>query len=202
MEILIFKIVLILSSVVIIVALKNATNRAQTKHSCSFDEFNAYKTETPILLWIRGILGIPAYIFLIEWLISVSYFPWAYIKFSIIINWIGLILLLISTFLLYWSLNSIKTNYHGTIGLHKEHELVTTGAYKYIRHPIVVSFLLVHISIFLLTSNWALGILLITTGLAVCILRTPIEEKYLIDRFGSEYVNYIKRIGKYFPKII
>jgi len=184
----------------VIIAVNKATKRAKLKHKCSFDEFNAYKTEVPILLLIRGLLGIPAYIFLFDWLLPISLFPWSYLNFPIYVTWIGFILLTLSTILLIWSLNSIKTNYHGTNGLHKNHELVTSGAYKFIRHPIEISFLFVHISIFLLTSNWTLGILLVTLGLVILLVRTPVEESYLINRFGNEYLKYMEITGKYFPK--
>jgi protein-S-isoprenylcysteine O-methyltransferase Ste14 len=31
-------------------------------------------------------------------------------------------------------------------------------------------------------------------------LRTRTEEKYLIERFGDQYRNYMKRVGRFFPK--
>ena len=201
MEIWIFRAALVLCSTWTIMALKQATKRAQAEHDCSFDEFNAYKTEIPLLLWLRGILGIPAYVFFIEWLLPISFLPWSYLKLPALINWTGLVFLILATSLLVWSLNSIQTNYHGTRGLHENHELVTSGAYRFIRHPIEVSFLLIHISVFLLTSNWMLGLLLVSTGTAVLLIRTPVEELYMTARFGERYDEYRQRTGKYFLKL-
>jgi protein-S-isoprenylcysteine O-methyltransferase Ste14 len=31
-------------------------------------------------------------------------------------------------------------------------------------------------------------------------LRTRIEERYLIERFGDQYRDYMKRVGRYLPK--
>ena len=35
---------------------------------------------------------------------------------------------------------------------------------------------------------------------AVLALRTRTEEKYLIDRFGNRYRDYMERVGRFFPK--
>ncbi len=201
MVIWIFKAVFISAFTLIIVFTKNATKRAQNKHQCSFDEFNAHKTELKSLLWIRGILGFPGYVFLIEWLLPKTYFSWAYLDFPLLINWIGLILLGFSMGFFWWAFRSIKTEYHGTRGFHKNHSLITTGVYSYLRHPINVAFIPFMVSAFLITSNWALGILLIAVSVIVCLVRSPYEEKQLLERFGEDYQNYIKKTGKYFPKL-
>jgi len=202
MQFWIFKIALIAVCVLIVVAAKRATGRAQEKHTCSFDAFNAHKTEIKSLLWIRGILGIPAYVFIVEWLLPNTYFAWAYIRYPVYVNWIGLLLLVLSAAFLWWAFRSIQTEYHGTIGFHDEHFLVTTGAYKYLRHPINVSFIPVMVSIFLVTSNWMLGVLLIPVSTIVCLVRSPFEETQLLDRFGEEYIEYMKRTGRYFPESV
>jgi protein-S-isoprenylcysteine O-methyltransferase Ste14 len=31
-------------------------------------------------------------------------------------------------------------------------------------------------------------------------LRTRTEEKYLIERFGNQYRDYMQRVGRFFPK--
>ena len=198
----IFKASLLIAFVSIIISLKNATKRAQKKHKCSFDEFNAHKTEMKVLLWIRGILGLPAYVFIIEWILPKTHFTWAYLAFPVMVNWIGLVLLFFSLYFFWWAFRSIKTEYHGTVGFHEAHSLITTGAYRYIRHPINVSFIPVMVSIFLLTSNWVLGILLISVSTIVCLVRSPFEERQLIKKFGKEYENYMKTTGKYLPKIL
>ena len=51
----------------------------------------------------------------------------------------------------------------------------------------------------MLAANWFVFTLL---GLAVAVLvmRTPIEEHFLIDRFGDEYRQYMTHTGRYLPK--
>jgi protein-S-isoprenylcysteine O-methyltransferase Ste14 len=33
-------------------------------------------------------------------------------------------------------------------------------------------------------------------------LRTRTEERYLIERFGNQYRDYMKRVGRFFPKLL
>ncbi len=33
-------------------------------------------------------------------------------------------------------------------------------------------------------------------------LRTQTEERYLIERFGNQYRDYMKRVGRFFPKLL
>ncbi len=33
------------------------------------------------------------------------------------------------------------------------------------------------------------------------VLRTPIEERYLVNRFGDAYLRYMRRVGRFLPKL-
>jgi protein-S-isoprenylcysteine O-methyltransferase Ste14 len=60
---------------------------------------------------------------------------------------------------------------------------------------------LVSIVLFLLTANWVIGtgaLILIST---ISIVRAPIEERELIERFGEEYRAYMRRTGRFFPRL-
>ncbi len=79
--------------------------------------------------------------------------------------------------------------------------IVTWGAYKYIRHPFYTSFITAQIASVLLLPHWSTII-----GLVWCVLvlnRTAArEEKNLsASTFGAEYQTYIKSTGRFFPKI-
>jgi len=51
----------------------------------------------------------------------------------------------------------------------------------------------------LLTANWIfIGARVLT--LAGLLWRTPKEEQMMIESFGGEYKEYIKRTGRFFPK--
>jgi protein-S-isoprenylcysteine O-methyltransferase Ste14 len=84
-------------------------------------------------------------------------------------------------------------------GLYVDHELVRSGPYSVVRHPIYSSLLAMLLSTALLLTPW-LGILV---SLAVFILGTEIrihsEDKLLASRFGEQFTEYKRNVRAYVP---
>ena len=76
--------------------------------------------------------------------------------------------------------------------------LVTLGAYKYIRHPLYASLLLLGWGAFLKDPSLPGGILI----LAACAFLTAtarVEEAENLDKFGADYVAYMKTTKMFIP---
>jgi protein-S-isoprenylcysteine O-methyltransferase Ste14 len=79
--------------------------------------------------------------------------------------------------------------------------LVTDGLYKYIRHPMYSSLLLLAWGAFLKhVTIYAIAAVLITTGFLV--VTAKIEERENIAFFGSRYREYIKRSKMFIPYLL
>ncbi len=78
-------------------------------------------------------------------------------------------------------------------------ELITTGLFSKIRHPIYSGILLLVFS-FALYQNSGFKILISFFLLLLFYFKTGYEEKQLILKF-PEYKNYKKAAGRFFPKI-
>lgn len=79
------------------------------------------------------------------------------------------------------------------------HELITKGPYKIVRHPIYSAMLgLLIVTGYTMTQLWAfvIGVVLYFIG---TIFRTKVEEKLLIQHFGEEYKNYMKKVPAIIP---
>lgn len=96
---------------------------------------------------------------------------------------------------------TISYNRPGNFGVHPEvrsgTQLVTTGPYRWIRHPMYLTLLLSMAGVALLNPHtpglWALGIL----GL-VLLAKIRIEERFLVARF-PEYAAYASRTKRLIP---
>jgi len=78
--------------------------------------------------------------------------------------------------------------------------LVDSGPYRLVRNPMYTGVLAVGISFGLAIGTWLLPLAssLIFTLLA---LRTRTEERYLIERFGDRYREYMARVGRFIPRV-
>lgn len=118
-------------------------------------------------------------------------------------NWFftaGIILCIISFPYIIWTFQSLGKNITETVETRKSNELVTTGIYKYLRHPIYTTTFFYNCGLAFIAANWLIGTIAIAL-FVLLIIRTSNEEKILIEKYGDDYRNYMKRTGGHFPKL-
>ena len=84
-------------------------------------------------------------------------------------------------------------------GLYKDHELVRTGPYRIVRHPIYASMLAMFLAAAFVMSTWQLwlpGLALMIAGIEI---RVRVEDGLLASRFGGEFEAYKARVPAYIP---
>lgn len=136
------------------------------------------------------------YIFFSQW------FAWAKISnYPISIRWVGVIFGGGAIVLFFFVHKSLGANFSYTLEIKENQKLITSGPYQYIRHPMYTAFLLLHIAIALITGNWFFAMIWVGGLLVIFILRIHREEAMLIEQFGFEYEEYMKKTGRLFPKI-
>ncbi|MBI2826113.1 MAG: isoprenylcysteine carboxylmethyltransferase family protein [Planctomycetia bacterium] len=107
-------------------------------------------------------------------------------------RWIGVALFAAGGALRLWPVYVLGNRFSGLVAIQPGHKLVTTGVYRFIRHPSYLG-LLVN------SLGWALafrsGVGLILTALIVPVLvaRIRSEERLLLIQFGQEYDAYRAR---------
>ena len=109
-------------------------------------------------------------------------------------------MLIAANVLLFWTLHTLGRNLTDTVVTRKEHTLVVRGPYRWVRHPFYCCVALVILSMSLIAANW----FLMVTGpiaLAMLVVRTPIEEAKLVERFGDDYRRYMARTNRFIPTL-
>ncbi|MFN3491961.1 MAG: methyltransferase [Anaerolineales bacterium] len=134
------------------------------------------------------------------YLMNPAWMAWSKIGLPESIRWLGVGVGIIGVLGVYWLFSSIGSGISPTSGTRKEHKLVTNGIYKYIRHPLYTFGSSLFISFGMMADNWFIALLgmLAFIGMAI---RTPKEEANLIEKFGDEYREYMKRTGRFLPKL-
>ena len=116
------------------------------------------------------------------------------------VGWMGVILFMGAIILLYFSHAHLGKNWSPVLGIQKDQTLVTSGIYKYIRHPMYAAHLLWAIAQMMMLANWIAGFSFIVAMIPHYLLRVGKEEQMMIDQFGEAYITYIDKTGRIFPK--
>jgi len=77
--------------------------------------------------------------------------------------------------------------------------LVTIGIYSIVRNPIYLAFLCVCTGILITAHNVYLLIITVVLYIFLTVLMKQTEEKWLLDKFGSEYIEYCKHVNRVIP---
>lgn len=138
-------------------------------------------------------------------LLTYVFFPgwigWAALPFPEPVRWAGIAVGMMALALFVWAHRSLGTNFTIFLSIREEHNLVTEGPYRYIRHPIYTVFLLLGLCYFLASANALLALCWIGGGALFFRWRIPREEALLLDTFGESYQLYMERTNRLFPRL-
>ena len=144
--------------------------------------------------------GLPWFIGGIVWMIDPKLMAWASVPLPLWVRWSGFMLIGVWGILFVWTFQTLGRNLTDTVVTRRDHTLVTTGPYRYVRHPFYLAFFIAVIGGSIVTANWFL-FLSSLLPFAFIVARTPIEEEKLVERFGDEYRDYMARTGRFWPRL-
>lgn len=154
-----------------------------------------------VFWYIRLFVGGPVFFATVAYIIWPPWMAWSQFPLNPQVRWLGLLSCMFSLILLKWLHTHLAGNFTGTVMIRPKGNVVTTGPYHFVRHPMYISFLLLGIGILLLTANWFLGGGFLLVILAVIVLRTSIEEAALEAAYGEEYALYKQKTGAFIPRL-
>jgi protein-S-isoprenylcysteine O-methyltransferase Ste14 len=114
---------------------------------------------------------------------------------------LGIVFFILASVLSWTAVRALGSQWRIEAGLNPQHELVTSGPYRFIRHPIYTS---------LLCVIWAMGVMVappllfvLSTVLAVVgtEIRVRVEDGLLALRFGKQFEDYRRSVAAYIPFI-
>lgn len=184
-----------LSAVFVIYALVNILANWKTKRRKFTKDYS--KTDLRLL---KSVIFIEVFVVLI-FIFDHNHFGFAtaFIPYSFRIC--GIFMALTGIYLFWYSNKLLGKNYNGTLRINHNHTLVTDGIYQYIRHPIYLSLFVFRIGVFLISSNYLIGISFIFLLSVIVFTRLKKEENMLIEEFGQEYIDYREKTGALLPRI-
>ena len=99
-----------------------------------------------------------------------------------------------------WARLHLGKNWSGTITIKEGHELVTSGPYAFVRHPIYTGLLLAFLGSALALGDWR-GVLAFALAAGALWRKLRIEERWMRQQFGGAYEAYSRRVAALVPFI-
>ena len=113
---------------------------------------------------------------------------------------VGVALLYLGFALTFWARVTLGGNWSGRITLKQDHELITTGPYRFVRHPIYTGLILALLGSVVGEENLLLVFVLIAVTWGF-VIKARIEESYMLGNFGTRYEDYRAHTGLLLPRL-
>lgn len=84
-------------------------------------------------------------------------------------------------------------------GLYADHELVRTGPYAIVRHPIYASVLALLVTTMVLRTPWPRALICLAVFVVGTEIRIRSEDRLLASRFGEQFADYKRKVPAYVP---
>jgi protein-S-isoprenylcysteine O-methyltransferase Ste14 len=129
--------------------------------------------------------------------------PWLRIRLfqpSPISNWLGVALTAAGIGFAIWARLYLGGNWSGAVTVKVGHELVRTGPYRLVRHPIYTGLITALLGTGLLRPQMRslIALVMLYVGLK---MKSKIEERTMIETFGAQYEQYSQSTGAIIPKL-
>lgn len=159
------------------------------------------KREEGLLSKIASLLGMAGFVSMLAYVIKPGWLSFASLPFPEWLRWTGVAIALLGFALLQWAQVTLANSWSDMPRMMKEQILITSGPYRTIRHPIYTAFILILGSTLLISSNWLIGLCWAGMVTLEVFSRISFEESLLIEFFGEQYREYMKKTGRLLPRI-
>ncbi len=147
-----------------------------------------------------GVSGLMGFGGLLVYFIRPSTLAWSMVDLPLWLRWAGVCLAGAGVAGALWIFRTLGHNVSRTARTREHASLVTTGPYRFIRHPLYVNAAMVFAALSLITRSWWF-VAWIVPALLLLAVRTRQEEANLEAKFGHAWVAYAARTGRFLPRL-
>jgi len=146
------------------------------------------------------------YVFFLLLSFAIMYLPYSSIGFlgiqlfpaNNISGILGLLICAGAVAFAIWARTTLGSNWSGNVTLKKEHELVQSGPYSLVRHPIYTGFFFAMLGV-AITIGQVKGFVALAIIFFNHQQKIVLEEKLMYQQFPQTYPDYAKRVKAYIP---
>jgi protein-S-isoprenylcysteine O-methyltransferase Ste14 len=106
-----------------------------------------------------------------------------------VVFFVGVTLVIAGLLFSVWARIVLGDNWSASVTLKQHHEIVRTGPYRWIRHPIYTGLVLAFLGSAVARGEWR-GMLAFVIVVIALWRKLRLEERWLEEFFGADYANY------------
>ena len=114
--------------------------------------------------------------------------------------WIGALLTVLGLLFSVWARVHLGRNWSAVVTIKQDHELIDTGPYALVRHPIYTGLLVGIFGSAMARDDWR-GVLAVLIAWAALWGKLRLEERWMTEQFGERYLAYARRVPALIPFI-
>jgi protein-S-isoprenylcysteine O-methyltransferase Ste14 len=103
--------------------------------------------------------------------------------------------------LAFWARVYLGRNWSSAPTIKEHHELIRSGPYRFVRHPIYTGILLAMVGTFLANGK-VRGALSVVVVWFAWTVKSRMEEEFMVRTFGAQYEEYRRTTGALFPRLL
>ena len=130
-----------------------------------------------------------------------SFFGQRFLPENDILYFAGLAVLVFGVYWAFWARHTLGSNWSGRVTIKEDHELITVGPYKFVRHPIYTGVLFSYAGTTLAFGQVG-NLFAIAVMLTVFAHKIRLEERVLDQHFGAKYAEYRRGTKALIPLVL
>ena len=115
--------------------------------------------------------------------------------------WTGVVIVALGLLFAIWARNVLGRNWSGIVTLKQDHELIRSGPYRYVRHPIYTGLLIAFAGSAIARGEWR-GLLALAIAFAALWRKLRLEEQWMVETFGDAYLRYRAEVRALIPFVL
>ncbi len=122
-----------------------------------------------------------------------------FVPHTLEVQWIGVAIMAAGLAFAVWARVHLGTNWSGTVTLKEGHELIRTGPYRNVRHPIYTGILIGFLGSAIVNGQ-VRGLVAVGVIWLSFFIKARREESFLAQEFGPKFVEHTQHTGMFLPK--
>lgn len=114
---------------------------------------------------------------------------------------IGALLTMLGVAFACWARHVLGRNWSSVVQVKKDHELIQSGPYRWVRHPIYTGLLLAFLGTAMAIGEWR-GLVCVAIVAVSFWFKLKLEERWMRENFGVAYENYMRRTKALIPGLL